>query len=138
MDRRAYWDTENDPTVVGCFNVHEWRVILEHYMFTVVSFQILGRLTPMSVIPDIGVCSQGIIRMQTQTWSPPCRSMELLQLRRDRVVRADSVIDKNQALVLSAPNLLPRLMELLRIMNYNPPLAMFRAFAWGVTSCLEK
>lgn len=50
--------------------------------------------------------------------------MELLQLRRDRVVRADSIIDKNQALVLSAPNLLPRLMELLRVMNYNPPLAL--------------
>lgn len=54
----------------------------------------------------------------------PRRSMELLQLRRDRVVRADSVIDKNQALVLSSPNLLPRLMELLRVMNYNPPLAL--------------
>lgn len=51
--------------------------------------------------------------------------MELLQLRRDRVVRADSVIDKNQALILSAPNLLPRLMELLRVMNFNPPLALF-------------
>lgn len=52
------------------------------------------------------------------------RSMELLQLRRDRVVRADSIIDKNQALILSAPNLLKRLMELLRVMNFNPPLAM--------------
>lgn len=50
--------------------------------------------------------------------------MELLQLRRDRVVRADSIIDKNQALILSAPNLLKRLMELLRVMNFNPPLAM--------------
>lgn len=57
--------------------------------------------------------------------------MELLQLRRDRVVRADSVIDKNQALILSAPNLLPRLMELLRIMNFNPPLALF-----GETYCM--
>ncbi|CAN0170088.1 unnamed protein product, partial [Ectocarpus fasciculatus] len=53
------------------------------------------------------------------------RSMELLQLRRDRVVRADSIIDKNQALILSAPSLLPRLMELLRVMNYNPSLATF-------------
>lgn len=51
--------------------------------------------------------------------------MELLQLRRDLVVRADSVIEKNQALILSAPNLLPRLMELLRVMNYNRPLAVF-------------
>ncbi|CAN0353758.1 unnamed protein product, partial [Discosporangium mesarthrocarpum] len=50
------------------------------------------------------------------------RSMELLQLRRDRVVRADSVIDRNQAIVLSAPNLLPRLVDLLRTMNYCPPL----------------
>lgn len=41
------------------------------------------------------------------------------------MVRADSVIDKNQALILSAPNLLPRLMELLRVMNFNPPLALF-------------
>ncbi|CAM9708343.1 unnamed protein product, partial [Hapterophycus canaliculatus] len=53
------------------------------------------------------------------------RSMELLQLRRDRVVRADSIIDKNQALILSAPSLLPRLMELLRVMNFNPSLASF-------------
>lgn len=53
--------------------------------------------------------------------------MELLQLRRDRVVRADSIIDKNQALILSAPNLLPRLMELLRVMNFNPSLALFGA-----------
>lgn len=53
--------------------------------------------------------------------------MELLQLRRDRVVRADSIIDKNQALILSAPSLLPRLMELLRVMNYNPSLATFGA-----------
>lgn len=59
---------------------------------------------------------------------PPLeRSMELLQLRRDRVVRADSIIDKNQALILSAPNLLPRLMELLRVMNFNPSLALFGA-----------
>lgn len=65
-----------------------------------------------------------------------CRSMELLQLRRDRVGRADSVIDKNQALVLSAPNLLPRLMELLRIMNYNPPLAMFGESNGGVVNFL--
>lgn len=55
------------------------------------------------------------------------RSMELLQLRRDRVARADSIIDKNQALILSAPNLLPRLMELLRVMNFNPSLALFGA-----------
>lgn len=53
--------------------------------------------------------------------------MELLQLRRSRVVRADSIIDKNQALILSAPNLLPRLMELLRVMNFNPSLALFGA-----------
>lgn len=59
------------------------------------------------------------------------RSMELLQLRRDRVVRADSIIDKNQALILSAPNLLPRLMELLRVMNFNPSLALFGAAREG-------
>eukprot|EP00903_Cladosiphon_okamuranus_P008770 g8401.t1 len=57
------------------------------------------------------------------------RSMELLQLRRDRVVRADSIIDKNQALILSAPNLLQRLMELLRVMNFNPSLALFAEHA---------
>lgn len=73
---------------------------------------------------------QAGINVFTRTRSPApapfaSRSMELLQLRRDRVVRADSVIDKNQALILSAPNLLPRLMELLRIMNFNPPLALF-------------
>lgn len=65
------------------------------------------------------------------------RSMELLQLRRDRVVRADSIVDKNQALMLSAPNLLPRLMELLRVMNFNPSLASFGegGFSSGIGLC---
>ena len=91
----------------------------------------LSAFSPSST-PD---CAASYVYMNVLT--PPFfnfalkRSMELLQLRRDRVVRADSIIDKNQALILSAPNLLPRLMELLRVMNFNPSLALFGAAREG-------
>eukprot|EP00638_Chattonella_subsalsa_P000233 CAMPEP_0117744562 /NCGR_PEP_ID=MMETSP0947-20121206/6833_1 /TAXON_ID=44440 /ORGANISM="Chattonella subsalsa, Strain CCMP2191" /LENGTH=1052 /DNA_ID=CAMNT_0005561535 /DNA_START=129 /DNA_END=3285 /DNA_ORIENTATION=+ len=51
------------------------------------------------------------------------RSLELLQLRRDRVARANTIIDCNQALILGMPELVSRLVKLLRFMNYSPPLS---------------
>lgn len=50
------------------------------------------------------------------------KSMEILQLRRERMIRTSSVIDRNQALVINLPQILPRLVKLLKIMNWGPPL----------------
>jgi len=50
------------------------------------------------------------------------KSLELLQLRRNRAVRAgrDSTVDMNQAILLGDTNLTVRLLKLLRIMNFAP------------------
>lgn len=51
------------------------------------------------------------------------RSVDILQLRRDRMMTSSTTIDRNHALLLGIPDLLPRLVHLLRIMNYSPPLS---------------
>ncbi|GAX21342.1 Trpc4-associated protein [Fistulifera solaris] len=58
------------------------------------------------------------------------KSLELLQLRRNRAARAgkDSTVDMNQSIVLGDPVLVGRLLQLLRIMNYAPPLRRFSAY----------
>ncbi|CAB9509620.1 potential channel 4-associated protein [Seminavis robusta] len=50
------------------------------------------------------------------------KSLELLQLRRNRAVRAgrDSTVDMNQAILLGDPDLSSRMLKLLRVMNYAP------------------
>ena len=52
------------------------------------------------------------------------KSIELLQLRRNRAVRAgrDSTVDMNQSIVLGDGELLRRLIQLLTTMNYAPPI----------------
>ncbi len=51
------------------------------------------------------------------------RSFELLQLRRDRMVRsAQNVVELNQSLVISMPRFLEKLVILLKILNYGPTL----------------
>jgi hypothetical protein len=52
------------------------------------------------------------------------KSIELLQLRRNRAARAgrDSTVDMNQAIVLGDEVLMQRLLKLLRIMNFGPSL----------------
>lgn len=52
------------------------------------------------------------------------KSVELLQLRRDRAARAgrDATVDMNQAIIIGDSALLERLLVLLRIMNFGPPL----------------
>ena len=50
------------------------------------------------------------------------KSLELLQLRRNRAVRAgrDSTVDMNQAILLGDTELAKRMLKLLRVMNYAP------------------
>jgi hypothetical protein len=50
------------------------------------------------------------------------RSVEILQLRRDRMVCINPAIDRNQALLLGMPLLLGRLVKLLKVVNHGPPL----------------
>ncbi|KAL3921010.1 MAG: hypothetical protein SGILL_002977 [Bacillariaceae sp.] len=52
------------------------------------------------------------------------KSIELLQLRRNRAARAgrDSTVDMNQSILLGDELLLERLLQLLGVMNYAPPL----------------
>ena len=58
------------------------------------------------------------------------KSLELLQLRRNRAARAgrDSTVDMNQAILLGDVELLKRLLKLLTIMNYAPPLRRFSPY----------
>lgn len=52
------------------------------------------------------------------------KSIELLQLRRNRAARAgrDSTVDMNQAIVLGDHDLINRLLKLLQVMNFAPSL----------------
>lgn len=52
------------------------------------------------------------------------KSIELLQLRRNRAARAgrDSTVDMNQAIVLGDTDLIKRLLTLLQVMNFAPTL----------------
>ena len=50
------------------------------------------------------------------------KSLSLLQLRRDRTSRASTTIDKNQSIILGMDNMLRRLVDLLKVMNYAPGL----------------
>ena len=58
------------------------------------------------------------------------KSLELLQLRRDRAARAgrDATVDMNQAIIIDDTTLLKRLLALLRIMNFGPPLSNGTAY----------
>ena len=51
------------------------------------------------------------------------KSLDILQLRRDRMIRINSTIDRNQAIILGVPDILARLVKLLKVMNYSPPLS---------------
>ena len=55
------------------------------------------------------------------------KSLELLQLRRNRAARAgrDSTVDMNQSILLGDQVLMGRLLKLLTVMNYAPPLRRF-------------
>lgn len=50
------------------------------------------------------------------------RSLDLIQLRRDKLSRPSYTVERNQSLMVESPILLPRLLSLLRIINYAPNL----------------
>jgi hypothetical protein len=58
------------------------------------------------------------------------KSLELLQLRRDRAARAgrDATVDMNQSILLGDKELMQRLLHLLQIMNYAPTLRRSTAY----------
>lgn len=58
------------------------------------------------------------------------KSLELLQLRRNRAARAgrDSTVDTNQSILLGDEEILRRLLKLLSVMNYAPPLRRFSPY----------
>lgn len=58
------------------------------------------------------------------------KSLELLQLRRDRAARAgrDATVDMNQAILLGDKVLMKRLLKLLKIMNFAPTLKRTSAY----------
>ena len=56
------------------------------------------------------------------------RSLELLQLRRNRATRRDPTVDMNQSLLLGDEVLLQRLVKLLAVMNYAPPIRQFTPY----------
>ncbi|KAI9914207.1 hypothetical protein PsorP6_006236 [Peronosclerospora sorghi] len=46
------------------------------------------------------------------------KSMELLKLRRNRMLRADNVVDRNHALIFNSPLILQRLLQVLQVQNF--------------------
>ncbi|KAI2504529.1 hair follicle maturation [Fragilaria crotonensis] len=58
------------------------------------------------------------------------KSLELLQLRRDRAARAgrDATVDMNQSILLGDKIIMQRLLRLLKIMNYAPMLRQSSAY----------
>jgi len=67
-----------------------------------------------------------------QLWesSTALKSLELLQLRRNRAVRAgrDSTVDMNQSILLGDEELIRRLLRLLKVMNYAPSIRRFSPY----------
>lgn len=51
------------------------------------------------------------------------RSVELLQLRRDRMAKINNIVERNQSMIIEMPELLPRLVQIMRIVNHGPSLA---------------
>lgn len=67
-----------------------------------------------------------------QLWesSTALKSLELLQLRRNRAVRAgrDSTVDMNQSILLGDEELIRRLLCLLKVMNFAPSIRRFSPY----------
>jgi len=51
------------------------------------------------------------------------RSIDLLQLRRDRMSKKTNIVERNQVLMIEMPQLLSKFVQILRIVNYGPQLA---------------
>ncbi|KAH7487950.1 Short transient receptor potential channel 4-associated protein [Phytophthora ramorum] len=46
------------------------------------------------------------------------KSLELLKLRRNRMIRADNIVDRNHALIFNSPLILQRLLRVLQVQNF--------------------
>ncbi|CAI5715250.1 unnamed protein product [Peronospora effusa] len=46
------------------------------------------------------------------------KSLELLKLRRNRVMRADNIVDRNHALIFNSPLILQRILRVLQVQNF--------------------
>ncbi|OWZ13750.1 hypothetical protein PHMEG_00012872 [Phytophthora megakarya] len=46
------------------------------------------------------------------------KSLELLKLRRNRMMRADNIVDRNHALIFNSPLILQRLLRVLQVQNF--------------------
>ena len=50
------------------------------------------------------------------------RSIDLLQLRRDRMAKANNIVERNQSLIIKMPGMLQKLVRMLIYVNYGPSL----------------
>ena len=50
------------------------------------------------------------------------RSVDLLQLRRDRMAKANNIVERNQSLIIKMPGMLQKLVRMLTYVNYGPSL----------------
>lgn len=51
------------------------------------------------------------------------RSLDLLQLRRDRMAKGTNIVERNQSLIVEMPRLLEKFIILFRVVNYGPELS---------------
>ena len=51
------------------------------------------------------------------------RSLDLLQLRRDRMAKGTNIVERNQSLIVEMPQLLDKFLVLFRVVNYGPALS---------------
>jgi hypothetical protein len=51
------------------------------------------------------------------------RSLDLLQLRRDRMAKGTNIVERNQSLIVEMPKLLEKFIILFRVVNYGPELS---------------
>ncbi len=51
------------------------------------------------------------------------RSLDLLQLRRDRMAKISNIVERNQCLILQMPRMLEKMILLFKIVNHGPPLS---------------
>ena len=67
---------------------------------------------------------------ETATTTGVLKSIQLLQLRRNRAIRSgrDSTVDMNQAILLGDGELLTRLLKLLKVTNFAPSIRRFSPY----------
>jgi Trpc4-associated protein len=51
------------------------------------------------------------------------KSLDIIQLRRDRMAKSASIVERNQSLIIEMPNMLGRLILLCKIINHGPDLS---------------